>query len=96
MGGACFTLRTDGQVRQLAQEENFPGERVDAFWEDREGNIWAGVDRGGLVRVREKRFNVLAPPERVGGEGGGLGDGRCGGGDLGGHVWRRAAALVAQ
>src|SRR5690606_34864796 len=60
-GRGLFHLRTDGTVRQLTAEENFPGERVDAFFEDREGNIWAGVDRGGLVRVREKRFNVLAP-----------------------------------
>jgi ligand-binding sensor domain-containing protein/signal transduction histidine kinase len=60
-GRGLFNIRTDGSVRQLATEENFPGEKVDAFFEDREGNIWAGVDRGGLVRVREKRFNVLAP-----------------------------------
>lgn len=56
-------IRADGRVRQLAAEENFPGERVDCFCEDREGNFWAGVDRGGLVRVREKRFSVLSPSD---------------------------------
>src|SRR5690606_36406874 len=34
---------------------------VDAFLEDSEGNIGVGVDRGGLVRIREKRFTVLKP-----------------------------------
>jgi signal transduction histidine kinase/ligand-binding sensor domain-containing protein len=60
-GCGIFHIRADGRVRQLTAEESFPGERVDSFLEDREGNIWAGVDRGGLVRVREKRFSVLAP-----------------------------------
>jgi signal transduction histidine kinase/ligand-binding sensor domain-containing protein len=60
-GQGILHVRTDGRVRQLTVEENFPGERVDSFHEDREGNIWAGVDRGGLVRIREKRFSVLTP-----------------------------------
>ena len=60
-GRGIFHVRADGRVRQLATEENFPGERVDCFHEDREGNFWAGVDRGGLVRVREKRFTVMTP-----------------------------------
>jgi signal transduction histidine kinase/ligand-binding sensor domain-containing protein len=64
-GRGVFHIRKDGRVRQLAAEENFPGERVDSFHEDREGNIWVGVDRGGLVRIREKRFSVLAPGESV-------------------------------
>ena len=66
-GRGMLHIRPDGRVRQLAAEQNFPGERVDAFLEDREGNIWAGVDRGGLVRVREKqRFSVLLPGESAG------------------------------
>lgn len=64
-GRGIFHIRADGRVRQLTEEENFPGERVDSFYEDREGNIWAGVDRGGLVRIREKRFSVLIPGESV-------------------------------
>ena len=56
-----FHMRPDGRVRQLAAEEDFPGERVDCFHQDREGNLWVGVDRGGLVRIREKRFTVLSP-----------------------------------
>lgn len=62
-GLGLIHIRTDGTIRQLTAEENFPGERVDCFHEDREGNIWVGVDRGGLVRIREKRFNVLVPGE---------------------------------
>lgn len=60
-GKGIFHIRPDGRTRQIAAEENFPGERVDCFHEDHEGNVWAGVDRGGLVRIREKHFTVLEP-----------------------------------
>jgi signal transduction histidine kinase/ligand-binding sensor domain-containing protein len=60
-GKGLFHIRADGHTRQLAMEENFPGERVDCFFEDREGNLWNGVDRGGLVRLRQKRFISLIP-----------------------------------
>jgi signal transduction histidine kinase/ligand-binding sensor domain-containing protein len=62
-GRGLFHIRSDGQTRQLALEENFPGERVDCFFEDREGNLWSGVDRGGLVRLRQKRFVSLIPDD---------------------------------
>ena len=62
-GGGLYHARADGKSRRLTSEDNFPGERVDCFFEDREGNFWAGVDRGGLVRIREKRFGVLAPED---------------------------------
>ena len=60
-GKGLFHIRPDGQTRKLALEEDFPGERVDCFFRDREGNLWAGVDRGGLVRLRQKHFSVLSP-----------------------------------
>jgi len=62
-GKGIFHVRSDGEARQLATEEEFPGERVDCFFRDREGNLWAGVDRGGLVRLRQKRFQTLMPSE---------------------------------
>ena len=62
-GKGLFHVRADGLARRVGAEAGFPGERVDALFEDREGNIWAGVDRGGLVRLRQKRFQVLALSE---------------------------------
>jgi signal transduction histidine kinase/streptogramin lyase len=59
-GRGLFHARPDGRERKLTAEDNFPGDRVDCFLQDREGNLWAGVDRGGLVRLREKRFQVVS------------------------------------
>jgi signal transduction histidine kinase/ligand-binding sensor domain-containing protein len=64
-GKGLFHIRADGHTSQLALEENFPGERVDCFFEDREGNLWSGVDRGGLVRLRQKRFVSLIPDDSL-------------------------------
>ena len=58
-GRGLSHIAADGQVRQFGLQEGFPGERVNCFFEDHEGNWWAGLDAGGLVRIREKRFQTM-------------------------------------
>jgi ligand-binding sensor domain-containing protein/signal transduction histidine kinase len=60
-GEGLFHVRADGVTRKISSEEGFPGDRVDCFFVDQEGNLWAGVDRGGLVRLRERLLTVLQP-----------------------------------
>jgi len=62
-GRGLFHIERDGATKHFEDRDGFPGRRVDCFFEDREGNIWAGVDRGGLIRLREKHFTVIAPGE---------------------------------
>jgi signal transduction histidine kinase/ligand-binding sensor domain-containing protein len=52
-------VAADGSVRHFGSRENFPGERVNCLFEDHEGNWWAGLDVGGLVRIRERRFQTV-------------------------------------
>ena len=52
-------VAADGGVRQFGSQEGFPGERVNCLFEDHEGNWWAGLDAGGLVRIRERRFQII-------------------------------------
>lgn len=56
--GLCH-VGAGGQVRRFDPQEGFPGERVNSFLEDHEGNWWAGLDAGGLVRIRERRFQTV-------------------------------------
>jgi len=62
-GQGLAYARTDGVTHRFTAEEGFPGDSVDSFYEDLEGNLWAGVNRGGLVRLRQKRFEVLSIAE---------------------------------
>ena len=49
----------NGGVRHFDDELGFPGSRINCFFEDREGDWWAGLDAGGLVRLRERRFQTM-------------------------------------
>ena len=58
-GRGLSHIAADGQVRQFGPQEGFPGDRVNCFFEDHEGNWWAGLDAEGLVRIRERRFQTI-------------------------------------
>jgi signal transduction histidine kinase/ligand-binding sensor domain-containing protein len=58
-GNGLFHIRPDGVRRRITLRDGLPGDRIGCWFQDREGNVWAGVDRGGLVRLREKRFQVV-------------------------------------
>src|SRR5208337_695168 len=47
------------QAQKFGPQEGFPGDRVNCFFEDHEGNWWAGLDAEGLVRIRERRFRTI-------------------------------------
>ena len=52
-------ISAEGDVKHFGAPEGFPGERVNCLFEDHEGNLWAGLDVGGLVRIRQRRFQIL-------------------------------------
>jgi signal transduction histidine kinase/ligand-binding sensor domain-containing protein len=62
-GNGLFHITPSGQFQRFTTAEGLPGDRVWAWFEGREGDIWVGVDRGGLARLREQRFQVIGPAE---------------------------------
>jgi ligand-binding sensor domain-containing protein len=58
-GRGLVHITAAGEVRQFGTQDGFPGDRVNCFFEDREGNWWAGLDAGGLVRIRARRFETV-------------------------------------
>ena len=52
-------ISAEGDVKHFGAQEGFPGERVNCLFEDHEGDLWAGLDVGGLVRIRERRFQIV-------------------------------------
>ena len=64
-GRGLWHIDAEGRVRQFGPQEGFPGERVNCFFEDREGDCWAGLDAGGMVRIRERRFQTIETDGQV-------------------------------
>ncbi|HEU5069975.1 MAG TPA: two-component regulator propeller domain-containing protein [Verrucomicrobiae bacterium] len=62
-GLGLVRVETNRVTRRFTPDEGFPGDRVDCFCEDSEGDFWAGVNRGGLVRLRKKRFQSFSVAE---------------------------------
>jgi len=62
-GNGLFHIMPDGQYQRLTSQEHLPGDRVGAWFQSSDGGIWAGVDHGGLARLRDRRFHVLGTAE---------------------------------
>jgi len=62
-GQGLFHAGTDGTLERISTATGLPGNRVSAWFQDQEGNVWVGVDRGGLVRLRKKLFQVVGSSE---------------------------------
>ena len=53
----------DGEVRRLSESEDHSGSAIQCLFTDHEDNLWIGYDRGGLARVRQRRFESIGKPE---------------------------------
>ncbi|MBC8095088.1 MAG: hypothetical protein H7Y43_04680 [Akkermansiaceae bacterium] len=62
-GNGLFHLTSDDRFERFTTLEGLPGDRVGAWFQSKDGSIWLGVDRGGLVRLRERRFQVIGQAE---------------------------------
>jgi ligand-binding sensor domain-containing protein/signal transduction histidine kinase len=62
-GQGLFYASPDGRTQRISATNGLPGDRVSCWFQDREGNLWVGVDRGGLVRLRKKSFQVIGTAE---------------------------------
>lgn len=63
-----FCVNTGGHLYRLCSTNGLPSDRVSSWFQDREDNIWIGTGRGGLVRLRQKRFGVLDTRHGLGGK----------------------------
>ena len=52
-----------GKLVRVTSADGLPSQLVQAFFCDREGNLWAGYHRGGLIQVRKETFHTVARTE---------------------------------
>jgi len=62
-GRGLLHAKPDDSTQRISSAEGLPGDRVSSWFQDREGDVWVGVDRGGLALLREKNFQVIGVAE---------------------------------
>ncbi len=58
-----FYVRPDETYGRISTEQGLPDNRVECWLEDREGNLWIGMNYGGLGRLRKKVFQTVGGNE---------------------------------
>jgi ligand-binding sensor domain-containing protein/signal transduction histidine kinase len=59
LGSGLFRYDSDGTVLHLTTKDGLPTDSVRCVTEDREGNIWVGMEGGGLCRLKPVIFQTL-------------------------------------
>lgn len=59
MGGGLYRYAADGTVLHLTSRDGLPSDFVRCVTEDREGNLWVGMENGGLCRLKPVTFQSL-------------------------------------
>ncbi len=57
-GRGLWHIAATGKLQMFGSESGFPKKHFRCFFEDREGNLWLGLDSG-LVRISERRFQTI-------------------------------------
>jgi ligand-binding sensor domain-containing protein/signal transduction histidine kinase len=59
MGSGLFRYSPDGNVLRLSTKDGLPSDFVRCVTEDREGNLWVGMEGGGLCRLKLALFQTM-------------------------------------
>jgi len=62
-GNGLFHLTPDGRYQRLTVQDGLPSDRVGAWFQSSDGGLWAGMDHGGLARLRDREFHVISAGE---------------------------------
>ena len=55
-GEGVVVLEPDGRTKRLGRKEGLPSDLVRCLFEDRESNLWAGLEGRGLARIRRAMY----------------------------------------
>jgi signal transduction histidine kinase/ligand-binding sensor domain-containing protein len=60
-GDGLWHADASGKVSRVREAQGLPNALVEAWFEDREGNVWLGLNGGGLACVRVRTFHTVWP-----------------------------------
>ena len=58
-GHGLFCAGINGTFSRICSTNGLPDNRVSCWCQDHEDNLWVGMERGGLVKLRERQFRVV-------------------------------------
>jgi len=58
-GLGLFCANTNGTFSRISSEKGLPNNRVSCWFQDREGNLWVSLEYGGLLRLRQRKFQII-------------------------------------
>lgn len=61
-GRTLFHVLPDGTVHRLNERDGLPSLLISGMSRDAEGNVWLGLEEGGLVRLRPRLIRAYTPP----------------------------------
>ena len=59
-------VSADGGFQRLTTRDGLPSNTIHFAYQDRDGNIWTGYERGELVQVRRRLFRAIGKEEGLG------------------------------
>jgi len=59
-------IAPDGSFSRLTTRDGLPSNAIHFAYEDHDGDIWTGYERGGLVQVRRRLFRSISKDEGLG------------------------------
>ncbi|HPC62174.1 MAG TPA: two-component regulator propeller domain-containing protein [Verrucomicrobiota bacterium] len=59
VGDGMIHVEPNGTLHRLTVDSGLANNLTRCWLQDREGNIWTGSERGGLMRIRKRDFHVL-------------------------------------
>ena len=60
-GDGLWHVDASGKVSRVREAQGLPNALVECWFEDREGNVWIGLNGGGLACVRARTFHTVWP-----------------------------------
>ena len=64
-GSGLWQANAAGRAVHIGEKEGLPSGLVECWFQDHEGNVWAGLSGGGLVRLRKRTFHLVWPAEML-------------------------------
>jgi signal transduction histidine kinase/ligand-binding sensor domain-containing protein len=57
-GHGIWHIKSDGQTQLLTEKNGLPNEFITCWYQDTEGDVWVGMQGGGIARIRESLFST--------------------------------------